>query len=127
MEFLEIVIMTGVLIFAMMVIQNKKPREQREKQQTELEDNTEIISSNDISNSTPNIQPSNIETVYEEGGSCFDKAKPTTAASKKTNTSKSHSNRPKMEQNRADESEFDLKKAVVYSEILRPKFKDDEI
>ena len=33
MEFLEIVIMTGVLIFAMMVIQNKKPREQKEKQQ----------------------------------------------------------------------------------------------
>lgn len=126
MEFLEIVIMTGVLIFAMMVIQNKKPREQREKQQTELEDNAEIISSNDVSNSTPNIQPG-IETVYEEGGSCFDKAKPTTAASKKTNAPKSHSNRPKMEQNRADESEFDLKKAVVYSEILRPKFKDDEI
>lgn len=127
MEFLEIVIMTGVLIFAMMVIQNKKPREQREKQQTELEVNTEIISSNDISNSTPNIQPSNIETVYEEGGSCFNKAKPTIAASNKTNAPKSHSNRPKMEQNRADESEFDLKKAVVYSEILRPKFKDDEI
>lgn len=41
-------------------------------------------------------------------------------------TSKTVANSPKSTQNSTEEEEFDLKKAVVYSEILTPKFKEED-
>ena len=41
-------------------------------------------------------------------------------------TSKTVANSPKSTQNSTEEEEFDLKKAVVYSEILTPKFKKED-
>lgn len=127
MEFLEIIITTGVLIFAMTIIQNKKRKAQDEKQHIDLEENTNIISSSNTSNDVNNHTFSDIDKVRKDNNHYFTNTKASFKTNKKKNTSKSHSEEPKTEQNRADEPEFDLKKAVVYAEILRPKFKDDEI
>ncbi len=42
------------------------------------------------------------------------------------NTPKTVENEPKIDSKQEDDSSFDLETAVVYSEILRPKFKDYE-
>lgn len=45
---------------------------------------------------------------------------------KATNTSKKPANSPKIDLNTEDNKDFDLRQAVIYAEILRPKFKDEE-
>ncbi len=43
-----------------------------------------------------------------------------------TNSPKTSKNNPKIEPKPQNESQFDLKQAVIYSEILEPKFKEYE-
>ncbi len=43
-----------------------------------------------------------------------------------TNTPKTAVNSPKISRKSTTEDEFDLRKAVIYSEILTPKFKDED-
>ena len=43
-----------------------------------------------------------------------------------TNTPKTAVNSPKITRKSTTEDEFDLRKAVIYSEILTPKFKDED-
>lgn len=43
-----------------------------------------------------------------------------------TNTPKTAVNNPKITRKSTTEDEFDLRKAVIYSEILTPKFKDED-
>ena len=42
------------------------------------------------------------------------------------NTPQKAANSPKIAPNPIDEDEFDLRKAVIYTEILTPKFKNEE-
>lgn len=56
-----------------------------------------------------------------------------TAKTKKTKTQatpanppQKAANNPKIAPNPIDEDEFDLRKAVIYAEILTPKFKNEE-
>lgn len=83
-----------------------------------LKEFVEFISSNNLDSQDEQTIPAEIEKStpkFEEGGNIEPK-----------HTPKSKAKAPKIQPNRADEDEFDLRKAVVYSEILRPKFKDYE-
>ena len=48
------------------------------------------------------------------------------AKAKPTNTPKKAVNSPKIDSIAEDDTEFDLRKAVIYAEILAPKFKSEE-
>lgn len=83
-----------------------------------LQEFGEFISSDDLDNQSEPTTPIEVENTtpqVEEGG----RVEP-------QHTPKSREKSPKIEQNREEEERFDLAKAVVYSEILRPKFKDYE-
>ena len=54
------------------------------------------------------------------------KARKAKAQAVSTTTPKKPVNTPKIEPNTIDEDEFDLRKAVIYAEIMTPKFKDEE-
>ena len=52
--------------------------------------------------------------------------KKTKPKAKRTNSSKKPVNTPKIDLNPTDDIEFDLRKAVIYAELMTPKFKDEE-
>lgn len=52
--------------------------------------------------------------------------KKTKPKAKRTNSSKKPVNTPKIDSNPTDDIEFDLRKAVIYAELMTPKFKDEE-
>lgn len=54
------------------------------------------------------------------------KARKAKAQAVSTTTPKKPVNTPKIEPNTIDADEFDLRKAVIYAEIMTPKFKDEE-
>ena len=43
-----------------------------------------------------------------------------------SNSPQKGANNPKIAPNPIDEEDFDLRKAVIYAEILTPKFKDED-
>ena len=49
-----------------------------------------------------------------------------TAKARKAKAQAVSTTTPKIEPNIIDEDEFDLRKAVIYAEIMTPKFKDEE-
>ena len=54
------------------------------------------------------------------------KARKAKAQAASANTPKKPVNTPTIEPNPTIEDEFDLRKAVIYAEIMTPKFKDEE-
>ena len=64
---------------------------------------------------TPEPAPTNIPVS--------NKAKP---QAKPINSPKKPVNTPKIDSNPTDGTEFDLRKAVIYAELMTPKFKDEE-
>ena len=62
----------------------------------------------------------------EEGAVKTHKTKKTKAQPKPKNSPKKPVNTPIIDSNPANDIEFDLRKAVIYSEIMTPKFKDEE-
>lgn len=79
----------------------------------------QIISSNNEDNNT-SVTSSN--TLYKEG----DIDKPSDVQLPEESRPISHVEAPKTEQSNEIDEEFDLAQAVIYSEILHPKFKDEE-
>lgn len=83
---------------------------------------TEDITGNTLSNDL------DIQTISESPEVAVPKRDTTIrrANPNRKTTSKTVANSPKSTQNSTEEEEFDLKKAVVYSEILTPKFKEED-
>lgn len=62
----------------------------------------------------------------EEGAVKTHKPKKAKAQPKPKNSPKKPVNTPKIDSNPTDGTEFDLRKAVIYAELMTPKFKDEE-
>ena len=76
-----------------------------------------------------NTSSNTLDTILTTDNSRTNTAKPKrrqTAASQMTNSPKKSISTPKIAPEQSDEDAFDLKKAVIYSEILTPKYKDEE-
>lgn len=88
------------------------------KQTPEVEGNTQTTSSDSLGTHTE-ITPPEIAKPAQQ---------PVRKEVKKVaaTTPKKAKNGAKITSNDSDENTFDLKKAVIYSEILTPKFKDEE-
>lgn len=92
--------------------------------------NTKDIADNtDNNNTSSNTSSNTLGTILTTDNSRTNTAKPKrrqTAASQMTNSPKKSISTPKIAPKQSDEDAFDLKKAVIYSEILTPKYKDEE-
>ncbi|MBQ4503579.1 MAG: hypothetical protein II986_07925 [Alistipes sp.] len=90
----------------------------KSKQTPEIEDNTQTISSDGL-DTCIEVTPLEITKPVQQ---------PVRKEVKKvaTTTPKKAENKTKINSDDSDENTFDLRKAVIYSEILTPKFKDEE-
>lgn len=90
----------------------------KSKQTPEIEDNTQTISSDGLGTHIEVTPPEIAKPVQQ----------PVRKEVKKvaTTTPKKAENKAKINSDDSDENTFDLRKAVIYSEILTPKFKDEE-
>ena len=90
----------------------------KSEQIPEIEDSTQTISSDSLGTHIEVTPPEIAKPVQQ----------PVRKEVKKvaTTTPKKAKNGAKISSNDSDENTFDLRKAVIYSEILPPKFKDEE-
>ena len=108
------IILIGIVVVAGIV----KIVNTAKNQTISTEDITDNTLSNDLDIQTISESP---EVAVPKRDTIIRRANP----NRKT-TSKTVANSPKSIQNSTEEEEFDLKKAVVYSEILTPKFKEED-
>lgn len=112
--------------------QNKSAKQQPKKpQHIDTDINIDDISSDAIDNIKPakpvSSAPAPVHTTMPGGGYPAAVVKPKAATAKPKSSVKTAKNTPKTAPNEADEDRFDLEKAVIYSEILTPKFKSEDI
>ena len=130
MDYLEIIVYAVILIivttFSQIVKGSKKTSN---TQPADSKVNDLITSSNDIDTFTHSTSTFTFTTTSNSampGDYTGSNKKSKTAAPKVKTTAKSANNAPKTQSNSTDEDSFDLRKAVIYSEILNPKFKEEE-
>ncbi len=123
----KIIIFTIVMIlfYSMKLTKQMNNKDNNKKLNTDKELDTNITSSDSlhrempgdfVANSTMDLQPTIIKKQPKQK-----KAKTQAAITPQTSA-----NEPNTAQKEGNDIDFDLKKAVVYSEILRPKYKDYE-
>ena len=129
-DYLEIIVTAVILIitttFSQIVKGSKKTSN---TQPTDSKVDDLITSSNDIdtfTNSTSTFTFTTTSNSAMPGDYTGSNKKRKTAAPKVKTTAKSANNAPKTQSNGTDEDSFDLRKAVIYSEILNPKFKEED-
>ena len=111
------IILIGIVVVAG-IVKIVKIVNTAKNQAISTEDITDNTLSNDLDIQTISESP---EVAAPKRDTTIRRANP----NRKT-TSKTVANSPKSTQNSTEEEEFDLKKAVVYSEILTPKFKEED-
>ena len=130
MDYLEIIVYAVILIIATTVSQIVKgSKKTSNTQPTDSKVDDLITSSNDIDTFTHNTSTFTFTTTSNgtmPGDYTGSNKKRKTAAPKVKTTAKSANNTPKTQSNGTDEDSFDLRKAVIYSEILNPKFKEED-
>ena len=118
-EIFQIIITTVIIIAATAFSQLGKKK--RTKQETYVpidEGNTEDISSDTLHKIS--------HTPKQSQGFKSAQTKTKKAATIDQNSTQTANNTPNNDSNEATQEVFDLRKAVVYSEILSPKFKEEE-
>ena len=125
--------LTKIIIFTIVMIlfysrkftKQMNNKDNNKKLNTDKELDTNITSSDSlhgemlgdfVANSTIDLQP----TIIKK------QPKQKKAKTQATTTTQTSANEPNTAQKEGNDIDFDLKKAVVYSEILHPKYKDYE-
>ena len=129
-DYLEIIVTAAILIIATTFSQIVKgSKKTSNTQPTDNKVDDLITSSNDIDTFTHSTSTFTFTTTSDSampGDYTGSNKKRKTAAPKVKTTAKSANNAPKTQSNSTDEDSFDLRKAVIYSEILNPKFKEED-
>ena len=120
MEELFQIIVTTILIIAATAFSqlSKKKRAQQEVHIPEDDNNTHDISSDTLHKASQSHTPTQVCKSPQTKAN-----KPTPASQNSSQIANSAQNN---DLNEPIQEEFDLKKAVIYSEILSPKFKEEE-
>ena len=130
MGFLEIIITTVVLIVVTAITQSGKNTKAQRKIQAPINvDDTDSTLSNTIDTSNPATSSNALTTKIAPLRVDDTKAKTKAAhraAAQGVKVSQSPKNTPKTASDCEDDTTFDLRKAVIYSEILTPKFKEED-
>ena len=127
---LEIIITTALLILVTIITQSGKKSKAKQKVQAPIDINdTDNTSSNDLSNTTPITSSDTLTMIgtplYASTATKTPMTKSSTPAQTTTSRQKAN-NTPKNASKDEDDAEFNLRKAVIYSEILTPKFKEED-
>ena len=93
-------------------------------------DDRAVTSSNSVDNNTTSISSDTLTMM----GTPVPTRQPARRSKNKKQTTthngvidpQGQNNAPKTDSNEQDDNSFDLRKAVIYSEILTPKFKDED-
>ena len=130
MGFLEIIITTVVLIVVTAITQSRKNTKAQRKIQAPINvDDTDSTLSDTIDTSNPTTSSNTLITKSTPLHIDNTKAKPKVAhraAAQGAKASQSPKNTQKTASDCEDDTTFDLRKAVIYSEILTPKFKEED-
>jgi hypothetical protein len=127
---LEIIITTALLILVTIITQSGKKYKTQQKVQAPIDINDiDNTSSDDLSNTPPATSSDTLTMIgtplYASTATKTPMTKSSTPAQSTTSRQKTN-NTPKNASKDEDDTEFDLRKAVIYSEILTPKFKDQD-
>ena len=127
---LEIIITTALLILVTIITQSGKKYKTKQKVQAPIDINDiDNTSSNDLSNVIPATSSDTLTTLGTPLYASTATKTPMTKSSTPAQSTKSRqkaNNTPKNASKDEDNTEFDLRKAVIYSEILTPKFKEED-
>ena len=127
---LEIIITTALLILVTIITQSGKKSKAKQKVQAPIDINdTNNTSSNDLSNMASTTSSDALTMMGTPLYASTATKTPMTKSSTPAQTTTSHqkaNNTPKNTSKDEDDTEFDLRKAVIYSEILTPKFKEED-
>lgn len=127
---LEIIITTALLILVTIITQSGKKSNAKQKIQAPIDINDiDNTSSNDLSNTTPITSSDTLTMMGAPLYASTATKTPMTNSSTPVQNTTSHqkaNNTPKNTSKDEDDTEFDLRKAVIYSEILTPKFKEED-
>ena len=127
---LEIIITTALLILVTIITQSGKKSKTKQKVQAPTDINDiDNTSSNDLSNITSTTSSDTLTMMgtplYTSTATKTPMTKSSTPAQSTTSRQKAN-NTPKNASKDEDDTEFNLRKAVIYSEILTPKFKEED-
>ena len=127
---LEIIITTALLILVTIITQSGKKSKTQQKVQAPIDINDiDNTSSNDLSNVAPATSSDTLTMMgtplYTSTATKTPMTKSSTPAHSTTSRQKAN-NTPKIASKDEDDTVFDLRKAVIYSEILTPKFKEED-
>lgn len=127
---LETIITTALLILVTIITQSGKKSKAKQKVQAPIDINDiDNTSSNDLSNVTPTTSSDTLTTMgtplYASTATKTSMTKSSTPAQSTTSRQKVN-NAPKNASKDEGDTEFNLRKAVIYSEILTPKFKEED-
>ena len=129
MGIIEIIIIAAIFIVATIIKENNNAKKKKAIQQSAAQVDVDIISSIDLGTQQT------ISAVTHKSNTTHSSKKTTTPKKTQQATNpltqtpkgpKTPANTPKTAPNTINEEEFDLRKAVIYSEILSPKFKDED-
>ena len=127
---LEIIITTVLLILVTAITQSGKKSKAKQKVQPPInKGNIDTISSDDLGSITPNTSSNTLTTMatpVDTISATKSTAVKSTTPIQTPKTPQRAKNAPKIASNDDDDTTFDLKKAVIYSEILTPKFKEED-
>lgn len=127
---LEIIITTALLILVTIITQSGKKSKAKQKVQAPIDINDIDNTSSDTLSNIPPATSSDTLTImgtplYASTATKTPMTKSSTPAQSTTSRQKVN-NTPKNASNDEDDTEFNLRKAVIYSEILTPKFKEED-
>ena len=127
---LEIIITTALLILVTIITQSGKKSKTQQKVQAPIDINDiDNTSSDDLSNMTPTTSSDTLTMMGTPLCASTATKTPMTKSStpaQSTTSRQKVNNTPKNASNDEDDTEFNLRKAVIYSEILTPKFKEED-
>ena len=127
---LEIIITTALLILVTIITQSGKKSKAKQKVQAPIDINDiDNTSSNDLSNVPPTTSSDTLTMIGTPLYTSAATKTPMTKSSAPAQSTASHqkaNNTPKNASKDEDDTVFDLRKAVIYSEILTPKFKEED-
>ena len=129
MGIIEIIIIVTIFIVATIIKENNNAKKKKAIQHSTPQVDVDTISSIDLGKQQTilAVTPKSNTTHSGKKTTTSKKTQQTTNPLTQTPTGpKTAVNTPKTAPNTIDEEEFDLRKAVIYSEILTPKFNDED-
>lgn len=127
---LEIIITTVLLILVTAITQSGKKSKAKQKAQPPInKGNIDTISSDDLGNIMPDTLSNTLTTMttpVDTTSTTKGTAVKSVTPIQTPKTPQRAKNATKIASNDDDDTTFDLKKAVIYSEILTPKFKEED-